>query len=111
MEPNNCYDMVAIQDDMPVIVCSDDLEESRRVTLYCCTSHIPCIGWTSEWWYKDINATKSNATFKRYPGAENSKIAQVYVNNTDYAIRYLCNITSSHICEKGSGYIDVQKGI
>lgn len=108
MEPNDCDERVTNQDDSPAYVCSDNEGDSKRVTLHCCVNYIPCIGWTGEWWYK--NVIKPNATFKRYPDAENSKVAWVFVNNTDYPIRYLCNISSSPICKKGSGYIDVQKG-
>ena len=113
MGPNDCDDMVAIQDDMPVIVCRDDVPVyvcELKVILHCCTNHILCHGirWSYEWWYKD--ATESNSTFKRYPGAE-SETLWVYVNNTGYPIRYLCNIsTSSHECDEGSGYIDLQRG-
>lgn len=96
--------------NMPVYyACSNDKEMSDRILLRCCTDRSPCIEWTSEWWYK--NATESDGDYKKYPQIEHSKTAWVYVNNTYYPIRYLCNISSMYRCEAGSGYIDVQRGI
>lgn len=103
---SDCDDFVPNQ-VMPVLMCSTNEEESIRVLLYCCTSHLPCIGWSSEWWYKD--ASKSDSEYKKYSQAEHNT-AWVYVNNTDYPIRYLCNISLMYGCEEGSGYIDIQRG-
>ena len=102
---NDCGDYVPDQPNKPVTVCSINEEESKRVLLHCCPSHPPCVGWTSEWWYKDAN--KSDSEYKRYLQAGHNT-AWVYVNNTDYPIRYLCEIM--HGCEEGSGYIDIQRG-
>ena len=108
MEPSDCDSWVPPNEaDEPVYICSNDKEESKRIILHCCTSSLPCIGWTGEWWYRD--ASDPNSSFKKYPQA-GGQTAWVYVNNTNYPIRYLCNISSSYICEKGSGYIDIQRG-
>lgn len=65
-------------------VCSDNEEESMRVLLQCCPGHVPCIEWTSEWWYKD--ASTSNSTYQKYPQVEQSRTAWVYAINTDHPI-------------------------
>ena len=108
MGPSDCDDwpVAPSEADNPVYVCSSE-EESKRIILHCCTTTLPCIGWTGEWWYKD--ASDPNSSFKKYPQAA-SQSAWVYVNNTDYPIRYLCNISSSYKCKEGSGYIDIQRG-
>lgn len=66
-----------------------------------------CDSWTGEWWYR--NLSESDATFKKFD--EDTKTVWVYLNNTDNPIRYLCNISSSDDCEKGSGYLDLVKGV
>ena len=107
MEPSDCDDQAPPSEaDEPVYVCISDEKDSKKIILHCCTNSRPCIGWTGEWWYRD--ASDPNSSFKKYLAASQS--AWVYVNDTDYPIRYLCNITSSHECEKGSGYIDIQRG-
>lgn len=108
MTPNDCDDQAPPSEaDEPAFVCIGNEENSEKIILHCCTSSLPCIGWTGEWWYRD--ASDPNSSFKQYLPTP-SQIAWVYVNNTDYPIRYLCNITSSYVCEEGSGYIDIQRG-
>ena len=111
MAPSDCDDGVSLKEaDKPVYVCSSDGEEPK-VLLHCCANPSPCLEWTGEWWYK--NANNPESSFTKYLQT-NSKTVWVYVNNTDYPIRYLCNISSSlsydNRCEEGSGYINIQKG-
>ena len=109
MGPSDCDDQAPLSEaDEPVYVCVGNEEDSKRILLHCCTSSLPCIGWTGEWWYRD--ASDPNCSFEKYPLVDASQTAWVYVNNTDYPIRYLRNISSSFICEEGSGYIDIQRG-
>ena len=111
VSPRDCDDEVSLKEtDKPMYVCSSDGKDPR-VLLHCCANPSPCLEWTSEWWYK--NAINPEDSFKKYLQTT-SKTAWVYVNSTDYPIRYLCNITSRlphhNRCKEGSGYIDLQKG-
>ena len=111
MAPNDCDDGVSLKEaDEPVYVCSNNGKD-LQVLLHCCANPSPCLEWTGKWWYKIANNPESS--FKKYQQTT-SKTVSVYVNNTDYPIRYLCSVTSSlsyvSTCDKGNGYIDIQKG-